>query len=297
MACYDVLHEDVDHHYSPGRRTRTRARSGVRSHRAHTGAKVGLQVAVVLARDGYENRITRPPDVQFKRIRLPFGKLCQPAVEPRLPLGHRPGIAGGSGVTRFEGDNTGTPGEVLYTTSGTTDDYAYGTLGVAASTIEFGSSSGSCGGFTPPYSCQDGFYNTNRQLLIYAGKLAREPYTLALGPNTHTASVTPASVVAGTTVTVAARGQDSAYGSTGVARPASQTVNAAQYYLDVPPWAGGTPVAMTATDGNFNSASELIRALNVSTTGLTPGVHTIYVRSRDASNNWGPVTAVKLTIQ
>jgi carboxypeptidase T len=195
----------------------------------------------------------------------------------------------------YNGYLTGTPGEVLYTTSGTTDDYAYGTLGVAASTIEFGSSSGTCGGFTPPYSCQDAFYNTNRNLLIYAGKLAREPYTLSLGPNTHTQSVTPTSVAAGTNVTLGARAQDSAYGSSGVARPSSQRINAAQYYVDVPPWAGGTAVAMTATDGNFNSASELIRA-TVSTTGWTSGVHTIYMRSRDLNNNWGPVTAVTVTV-
>ncbi len=197
----------------------------------------------------------------------------------------------------FNGYNAGTPGEVLYSTSGTTDDWAYGTLGVAATTVEFGASSGTCGGFTPPYSCQDTFYTNNRQMLIYAGKLARQPYALALGPNTHTASVTPSTVTAGTTVSLAARGQDSAYGATGVAKPASQTVNAGQYYVDVPPWAGGTAVAMTATDGNFNSASELIRALNVPTVGLTAGVHTFYLRSRDASNNWGPVTAVRLTVQ
>jgi carboxypeptidase T len=196
----------------------------------------------------------------------------------------------------YNGYNAGQPGQVLYNVSGATDDWAYGTLGIAASTVEIGLSSGSCGGFTPPYSCQAGFWTANRGMLIYAAKLARQPYALALGPNTHTASVTPASVVAGATVTVAARGQDSASGTVGVGRPASQVVNAGQYYVDVPPWAGGTAVAMTATDGNFNSSSELIRALNVSTTGLSPGVHKIYIRARDANNNWGPTAVVNLTI-
>ncbi|MGL5825432.1 MAG: M14 family zinc carboxypeptidase [Nocardioides sp.] len=196
----------------------------------------------------------------------------------------------------YNGYTAGQPGQVLYNTSGSTDDWAYGTLGVAASTIEFGPNSGACGGFTPPYSCQSSFFTSNRNMLIYAGKLARQPYALSLGPNTHTASVTPNSVVAGTSVTLGARGQDSASGSSGIGRPASQVVNAAQYYIDVPPWAGGTPVAMTATDGNFNSSSELIRA-TVPTTGLSTGVHKVYLRSRDANNNWGPVTVVNLTVQ
>lgn len=195
----------------------------------------------------------------------------------------------------YNGYTAGQPGQVLYNTSGTSDDWAYGTLGVAGATVEIGPSSGSCGGFVPAYSCQAGFWNTNRSMLMYAAKLARQPYTLSLGPNTTTGAVSPATVAAGTNVTLTATGADSAYGTSGVSRPSSQRVTAGQYFLDVPPWAGGTAVAMTATDGNFNSTSEGIRA-TVNTTGLSSGVHYLYVQARDLNNNWGPVTAVKLTI-
>ncbi|MGL5809505.1 MAG: M14 family zinc carboxypeptidase [Nocardioides sp.] len=195
----------------------------------------------------------------------------------------------------YNGYTAGQPGQVLYNVSGASDDWAYGTLGIAASTVEIGASSGSCGGFVPPYSCQAGLYTTNRGALLYAAKLAREPYTLSRGPNTHTASATPATVAAGTSVTLGARGQDSAYGTSGVSRPASQRINAAQYFVDTPPWAGGTPVAMSATDGSFNSSSELIGA-TMPTTGLSVGQHVVYLRSRDASNTWGPVTAVFVNI-
>ncbi len=195
----------------------------------------------------------------------------------------------------FNGYTAGQPGQVLYNTTGTTDDWAYGTLGVAATTVEVGPSSGTCSGFVPAYSCQASFWTTNRSMLIYAAKLARQPYALALGPNTHTLALTPTSTTAGTSVALSARGQDSAYGSAGVSRPASQRVTAAQYYIDVPPWAGGTPLAMTATDGSFNSASEAIRA-TISTTSLAPGQHLIFVRSRDLNGNWGPVSTGALTI-
>lgn len=196
----------------------------------------------------------------------------------------------------YNGYQAGQPGQVLYNTTGTTDDWAYGTLGVASTTVEIGPSSGTCSGFVPAYSCQDGFWNTNKGMLLYAAKLARQPYTLALGPNTNTVALSPSPVTAGTSVALTARGQDSAYGSSGVGKPASQRVTQAEYYLDTPPWAGGTPVAMTATDGSFNSTSEAVRA-TIATTGLTTGTHLVYVRSRDLNGNWGPVSAGSFTVQ
>jgi carboxypeptidase T len=195
----------------------------------------------------------------------------------------------------FNGYTAGQPGQVLYNVSGATDDWAYGTLGVASSTVEIGPSSGTCSGFTPAYSCQTTFWNSNRNMLVYAAKLARQPYALSLGPNTRSQAVSPTTVTAGSPVTLTATGQDSAYGTAGVGRPTSQVVNAGRYYLDTPPWAGGTAVAMTATDGTFNSTTEGIRA-TVPTTGLTSGKHVLYVQSRDSVGNWGAISAVSFTV-
>ena len=51
-------------------------------------------------------------------------------------------------------------------------------------------------------------------------------------------------------------------------------------YIDTPPWAGGTPIAMNASDGTFNATSENVAA-SVNTTGLADGKHTaVCARSR-----------------
>ncbi|GAB3363616.1 M14 family zinc carboxypeptidase [Amycolatopsis echigonensis] len=66
---------------------------------------------------------------------------------------------------------------VGYSTSGTTDDFTYGALGVASYTFEVGAQSGSCGGFLPRYSCVDStFWPKNKGALITAAQSAAAPY-------------------------------------------------------------------------------------------------------------------------
>jgi carboxypeptidase T len=170
----------------------------------------------------------------------------------------------------------------LYATSGTTDDWAYGELGLAALTFEVGPSGGTCGGFFPPFSCLDGntggsFWPRNLPAFIYATRIARAPYQLALGPS-------PESVTATATGpnTFDLRAQlDEQYNG-------GQAISAAEYDIDTPPWRGGTPVAMSALDGSFNGVTETA----VASIGPLLGKHLIYVRGRDALGNWGPVRGV-----
>ncbi|MGL5859183.1 MAG: M14 family zinc carboxypeptidase [Angustibacter sp.] len=198
-------------------------------------------------------------------------------------------------MSYYNGYRTGTGPEILYSTTGTTDDHTYGTLGVPSFTIEVGPATGSCGGFIPPYSCVDGtFWPLMRDSMVALAKNSRTPYVDSTGPNTTSASAS----VTGTTVTVTGTANDNAYGSASgsVGRPATQRINAARYFLDIPPWAGGTAVVtMSATDGTFNATSEGIRATQ-STTGLASGRHTLYVQSRDTSGTWGPVTSAWFTV-
>ncbi|WP_329066072.1 M14 family zinc carboxypeptidase [Amycolatopsis sp. NBC_01480] len=72
----------------------------------------------------------------------------------------------------------GTNAETVgYDTSGTTDDFTYGALGVASVTFEVGSSSGTCGGFLPKYTCVDStFWPKNKDSFIAAAKAAAAPY-------------------------------------------------------------------------------------------------------------------------
>src|ERR1043166_2632997 len=170
----------------------------------------------------------------------------------------------------------------LYATSGTSQDFVYGELGVAGLAMESGLSSGTCGGFMPPYSCMDGgtggnFWNLNRPVLLYLSKLARTPYMTGEGPVTETLTATRLRL---SRYAVRAQITDQNNGN--------QNIPGAEVYIDVPPWRGGTPIAMSAEDGIFNSPIEYAVAnVNCSITR-----HTLYVRGRDAAGNWGTVTAV-----
>jgi carboxypeptidase T len=186
--------------------------------------------------------------------------------------------------TKFASYNGFTPEQSvgLYPTSGTTDDWAYGELGLAAMTFEVGPTSGACGGFFPPFSCLDGntggsFWPRNLPAFLYAARIARAPYQLALGPSPE--SVT-AAASGPNTFDLRAQLNEQYNGG--------QAISAAEYYIDTPPWRGGTPLSMTALDGNFNSAIETAAAA----IGPLFGKHLIYVRGRDTLGNWGPVRGV-----
>ena len=75
------------------------------------------------------------------------------------------------------GYTTGQGGEVLYATTGTTDDDLYGRLGVASFTTELGAEGTSCDGFMPPYSCvASRFWPQERKALMTLAQAAAGPY-------------------------------------------------------------------------------------------------------------------------
>ncbi|MFI5610879.1 M14 family zinc carboxypeptidase [Amycolatopsis sp. NPDC051903] len=84
----------------------------------------------------------------------------------------------GAKFTAANGYLVGTNRETVgYDTSGTTDDFTYGALGVASFTFEVGASSGTCGGFLPRYSCVDStFWPKNKGAFITAAQAAAAPY-------------------------------------------------------------------------------------------------------------------------
>ena len=196
-------------------------------------------------------------------------------------------------MSYYNNYQTGTGDQVLYATTGTTDDWVYGTLGVPAFTFELGPLYGACNGFTPAYSCQDDtFWPANKGAFIYAAKSARLPYATALGPNALAPALSLTTTVAGNSVTVNAVLNDGQLGNAAgsVGRPAIQNINAAELYVDTPPWAGGTPITMSAQDGNFDTSSEIATVV-LGTSGMSAGRHTLFVRGQDSNNDWGPVTA------
>jgi carboxypeptidase T len=193
-------------------------------------------------------------------------------------------------MSYFNGYYTGQAGEALYAASGTSDDWAYGVLGIPGFTFEMGLSYGDCSWFDPPYACQDSlFWPQNRGAILYAAKVARQPYALALGPTT----TAPASTVLAplsATVTFSAAVASDLYGNSGIGRPAPRPVAAAEFYVDTPPWvAGSVPISMTAQDGAFDGTREGVTGS--AGPDLSAGRHTLYIRGRDAAGNWGPTTA------
>jgi carboxypeptidase T len=182
----------------------------------------------------------------------------------------------------------------LYPTDGTSDSVSYGELGVANYTIELGTSFfQSCTTYTNTIKPR------NLNALIYAAKVVRTPYITPAGPDVSvlalsgTASTTGVQV--GTAVSLTGTATDTRYNNSNGTQ-STQNIAAAEYYIDTPPWvSGATATALTATDGSFNAKTEGIRG-TINTSSLSVGKHIVYVRSRDAGNNWGPFTAAFLQV-
>jgi PKD repeat protein len=180
----------------------------------------------------------------------------------------------------------------LYTTDGTTDDTAYGELGVAAYTFELGTSF-----FQDCSTFENIILPDNLPALLYAAKAARTPYMTPAGPDALAVTANPAGATAGDPVHLSATIDDTRYNNQNGSEP-TQSIAAAEYYVDVPPWVTTTtPISypMSAVDGAFNETIEDVEA-TLDTTGLSSGRHTIFVRAQDAAGNWGVVSAAFLYI-
>lgn len=181
----------------------------------------------------------------------------------------------GAKLASYNGYLACQPAECLYPTSGTTDDWAYGVLGIAAFTFEVGNA------FFQPYQDLSRLWQENFPAFLYAAKVARMPYSLARGPDAT--DLRSLSAGPGMPVVVEATISDATNGQ--------QAIAAAEAYLDAPPWAGGEPLALTAADGAFNAPVEVVQGL-LSPQDVAVGRHLVFVRGRDADGHWGPVSAL-----
>jgi len=179
----------------------------------------------------------------------------------------------------------------LYATTGSTDDWAYGELGVAAYTFEVG---------TTFFQDCSYFENTivpeNFPALLYAFKAARRPYQAPAGPESLDVASAPATVLAGFPAILTAVTDDTRYGSGGWGNEPVQKIAAARYTVDAPSWTTGVmSYPMSAADGTFGAAVETVRA-TVSTVGLPPGRHVLFVEGQDTDGHWGVPSAVFLRV-
>ncbi len=182
----------------------------------------------------------------------------------------------------------------LYPTDGTTDDFVYGELGLAAYTFELGTTFfQDCGSF------ETTIWPDNLAALLYAAKVVRAPYLLPAGPDVTGVQVSPVSEAAGVPLTLTVMLDDTRYNHDYGPEP-SQSVGGATYSVDAPPWeaaaiAAAIPVAMTAMDGAFDHPVENAQAI-VDTTNLSPGRHIVFTHGYDADGNWGIGSAAFFTI-
>ncbi len=176
----------------------------------------------------------------------------------------------------------------LYAVDGDSLDWAYGELGAAAFTTEVGGNDF----FVPISYVNNTLWPANRGALVYQAKIARTPYLLAHGPDAANVATIPMTVTQGVpsvlSGTINFMWSGDAF---------SQNVGAAEYYIDTPPWAGGTGIPMT---GNFNSARVQVQA-TVDTSSLSVGRHILFVRGRGATDfdgyqTWGAVSAAWLWV-
>ncbi|MBA3524549.1 MAG: hypothetical protein H0T85_08370 [Geodermatophilaceae bacterium] len=185
-------------------------------------------------------------------------------------------------MSYYNGYRTGQPDEILYSVTGSTDDWSYETLGIASFTYEIGPEGGACSGFFPAYTCQDGFWDLNGPAIDYAARAATHPYTMGLGPTILTAGISSTDP---TRATITATANDGAYGTNGVRRPSAQTVNAARIYYGGSPSDGGRTKPMTVTASGSSATLRL-------TVPKQASQQLVYVQARDSAGNWGPLSAV-----
>ncbi|MCW5852156.1 MAG: carboxypeptidase regulatory-like domain-containing protein, partial [Anaerolineae bacterium] len=187
----------------------------------------------------------------------------------------------GQRFAAFNGYTAGQASITLYDTSGDTTDWAYGRLGMAAYTIEIGTT------FFQPYSDLPAILNANLPALRYAARVARAPYQMPLGPDLTGVPTDLGTFSAGTSVNVSLTA-DASHALTHV-------VGGVELKVDTPDWTPGTGTALSAADGVFNSAVEAAQG-NLNTIGLAPGRHLVYARGRTSTGQWGPPWAMWLTI-
>jgi hypothetical protein len=94
----------------------------------------------------------------------------------------------------------------LYPTDGTSDEHAYGALGVASYCFEIGTTF-----FQPCKTFESFVLPDNMPALLYAAKVVRTPYITPSGPDATDVALNPDAVTPGTLVTLSATIDDTRY--------------------------------------------------------------------------------------
>lgn len=178
----------------------------------------------------------------------------------------------------------------LYPTDGTTDDTFYGLLGAPSYTIELGVDFfESCSTF------ENATYPHNLAALRYAARSTYAPYQLPAGPDTISVSGAPDLVAEGSPIHLHAQ-LDSSRLNTSNGSQTTYPVASAAAYIGTTPWAAdAAPIAMSASDGGFDSTTEDVEA-DLPSTGLAAGRHLVFVQGTDSAGHAGTPDATFVEI-
>jgi carboxypeptidase T len=178
----------------------------------------------------------------------------------------------------------------LYTADGSSVDTIYGLLGTPSLAFELGNAF-----FEGCSSFESTVLPRNLAALKYAARTLSAPYRYPSGPDSVSVATSSASVPAGTAVTITGVVDDTRFNQTN-GTETTQTIASARMYVDTPPWqSGATAIAMSASDGSFNSTRETVTA-SLNTSGLSAGRHIVYVQGVDASGQAGAPNAVIVNV-
>ena len=179
----------------------------------------------------------------------------------------------------------------LYMTDGTTDDFAYGELGVAAFTFELGSEF-----FQACSVFEASILHGTLDALTYGAKAARRPYMAPAGPEIISATPVVTAVLSGEPVTLTVVADDTRrYDADRNGEPpadAVQAIQAVRYTIATPSWVlCSFAQPMAPLDGAFDTAVETAVAV-LDTVGWAPGRHLLFVEGQDAAGVWGVPTGI-----
>jgi carboxypeptidase T len=223
-----------------------------------------------------------------QKILFPWGWTATPSPNDQWlrTLGRKFGYFTGYEACQSGEDNC------IYQTDGTTDDFAYGELGIAAYTFELGTTFYESCPFFEDYTL-----DRNLDALMYAAKSSRAPYQTPAGPDVISATTVPTMVVAGPKITLTVTADASRYAANNplFGEQTIHNIRAVSYTVDLPPWTPGVVAKPLKGVGAFDSPIEQAKA-TLDTTGWARGRHIIFVTAEDVAGNRGAPTAVFIDI-
>ncbi len=176
----------------------------------------------------------------------------------------------------------------LYTTNGTSDNISYGELGIAALTLELGTTF-----FETCTSYEASVKHRNLDALLYAAKITAAPYLLPEGPTTSEIELVSSS---SNSLFLSAKINDSRFLEATPGFEPRHNIVAADYSIDIPFNSNSvSPVALSAEDNSFDSNNELV-TVEIDISNITPGRHQLYLRGQDESGAWGPQSSIFMDI-